>query len=425
MDLRKGLELMSDRVAVIQRCIGQISVWLGGAALSIVLAQTFTKPAGAQSFFGTVITDPTVGADRGSASRVRPVDDITGYLTFDTYGSEDVGPVTLGAGLSLPNLAADGDQLDVVFVLGGPSETNALELRAGGFSYRIPLGPDGTMLFTTLNHGEVVLGTERSLAFDLTGSRTAFAIGANHSWQLAQTARVTVEGEIAARDVQGDAFGVATIDESLRYARLALLYEQGIPLLLQRRLAVSVTRGLSDFGASPVQNPLSSTPGAASDFLRWAASAEASIPLSTDFVANVGVIGQWTEDSLPASQRSGFATNGYARGFDIGFVNEDRCLGARTELAYNIELPDLNAVAEGAPTRFTQAYFGVDFGILDNVGNASVAGTSDAWSSASFGFRTLRGNFIGEVSIAQILDAPAGPVSQADTRLWLRATIAF
>lgn len=425
MVIRKGLKLMSERVAVVRRCFGQVSVWMWGAALSIMLAQTFTKPAAAQSFFGTVITDPTVGADQGSASRVRPVDDITGYLTFDTFGSEDVGPVTLGAGLSLPNLAADGDQLDVVFVLGGPSETKAPELEAGGFSYRLPLGVDGTMLFTTFNHGEVTLGTARSLAFDITGSRTTFAIGANHSWQLGQTARVTVEGEIAARDVQGDAFGVATIDESLRYARLSLLYEQGIPLLFQRRLAVSVTKGIPGFGASPAQNPLSSIPGATSDFLRLAFSAEASVPLSTDFVANVGLIGQWTEDSLPASQRCGFATNGYARGFDVGFVNGDRCLGARTELAYNIELPDLNAVAEGAPTLFTQAYFGVDFGILENVGNASVAGTSDAWSSASIGIRTLRGNFIGQVSVTQVLDAPAGLVQQADTRLWLRMAIAF
>jgi len=382
-------------------------------------------PAVAQSFFGSVVTDPTVGVDQGSASRIRRVEEITRYLTFSTEGSRDVGPVVLGLGLSMPDLARDGDQLNVIFALAGPSEARDPELEAAGFAYRLPVGTDGTMLFTTLDYGEVTLGTASSLAFGLTGKRTALSLGVSRGWDLARFASVTATAEIAAREVQGTGFGVTTLDESLRFARLSLLYEQGVPLQFQNRYALAVTKGFSDFGASPAQNPLSSTRGGTSDFLRIAFSAEASVPLSLEFVANVGLIGQWSPDSLPASQRCGFATNSYARGFDLGFVNGDRCLGARTELAYNIELPDLIAASSGEPTRFTQAYFGVDFGMIDNVPNAIADGSSDNWSSASFGTRTLRGNFIGEVSVTHILDAPSGIVAQQDTRLWLRAAIAF
>ncbi len=353
------------------------------------------------------------------------MEETTSYLTFSTDGSEDVGPVILGFGLSTPGLARKGDQLDVIFALAGPSKASDPELEAAGLAYRLPVGMGGTMLFAALEHGEVTLGTTNSLAFGLTGERTALSLGIRRSWDLTQSAKVTATAEVGARDVRGTGFGVTTLDESLRYARLSVLYAQGVPLLFQRRFALAVTKGFSDFGASSAQNPLSSTPGGTSDFLRIAFSAEASVPLSGDVVANVGLIGQWSPDSLPVSQRCGFATNSYARGFDLGFVNGDRCLGARTELAYNIELPDLIAASSGEPTRFTQTYLGVDFGMIDNVPNAIADTTSDNWSSASFGMRTLRGNFIGEVSVTHILDAPFGPVEQRDTRLWLRAAIAF
>lgn len=404
--------------------VRRVHVWSWCAAFLLTFA-VCTTSAEAQSFFGTVVTDPTVGVDRGSASRIRPVEDLTGYLIYSTEGSDDVGPSILGFGLSAPDLTRDGDQLDVILAFAGPSVAGDPELVAAGVAYRRPVGTSGTTLFAALDHGAVTLGTASSLAYHLSGERTVLSLGGRRTWELARSASLTATAEVGGRDVLGTGFGVTTLDENLRFARGSLLYEQGIPLQFQQRFAVAVTRGLSGFGASPVRNPLSSTPGGTSDFQRLSFSAEASIPLSTDMVANVGVIGQWSPDSLPASQRCGFATNSYARGFDLGFVNGDRCLGARTELAYNIELPDLVAAVAGAPTRFTQTYFGVDFGIIDNVANTIVAGRSDNWSSASLGIRTLRGNFIGEVSVTQVLDAPSGVVAQPDTRLWLRAAIAF
>ncbi len=166
----------------------------------------------------------------------------------------------------MPDLARDGDQLDVIFALAGPSEAKEPELEAAGVAYRRPVGTDGTMLFTTLDYGEVTLGTARSLAFGLTGERTALSLGVSRSWDLVQFASVTATAEIAAREVQGTGFGVTTLDESLRFTRFSLLYERGVPLQFQHRYALAVTKGFSNFGASPAQNSLSSTRGGTSDF---------------------------------------------------------------------------------------------------------------------------------------------------------------
>jgi hypothetical protein len=91
----------------------------------------------------------------------------------------------------MPDLARDGDQLDVIFALAGPTEAWDPELEAAGLAYRLPVGTDGTMLFTTLDYGEVTLGTASSLTFGLIGKRTALSLGVRRSWDLAQFASVT------------------------------------------------------------------------------------------------------------------------------------------------------------------------------------------------------------------------------------------
>lgn len=391
----------------------------------LVLLMSLQTAAHSQSFFGSVLTDPTVGVDRGSASQIRKVGKATRFLTFDTYGSKELGPGTLGLGAALPNLATQGDQLDMTVVVAGPSTAGASELLAGGIAYRLPVNDRGTLLYASVDYADAKLGTAQSLAFGITGHRKVFALGVSHTWTLKQAATLAFVAEMSGRDVKGHGFGMPTADESLRFVRVSMLYQQGIPLLFQRRFSVSLTKGFDQIGASATNNPLSSTPGASSDFLRAAFSAETSVPVSQDFVVNAGVIGQWSADTLPLSQRCGYGTNAYSRGFDRSFVTGDRCLGARVELAYNIEVPKFGAKTVENGMRFTQSYLGVDFGVVENVSNHLAPGTSEGWSSVSMGIRTLRGNFIGELSVTTILDKPSGLVAQDDTRLWLRTAITF
>jgi hemolysin activation/secretion protein len=140
------------------------------------------------------------------------------------------------------------------------------------------------------------------------------------------------------------------------------------------------------------------------------------------FTVNLGLIGQFTNDSLPISQRCGTKTNEYTRGFDQGYVNGDRCWGGRVELAYNVMPP--KPMSNGG-LAFTQAYFGIDGGQVEDVPNAILPGTIDNWSSASLGVRTLYGDFIFEASLTRILDKPVGVIDQKDARLWVRGTVRF
>ena len=379
------------------------------------------QAASAQSFFASLIVDPVVGADRGSASQIQELDEAASFLTFSTTGSREAGRAVVGYAFGLPDFALSGDQFDAVALWAGPSEDGWRELLAGGVAYRFALASPDTLGFVNVDYGDVVLGTPETLALDVKGDRLQVAAGATRKLRLGETAEFSFGAEIIARDIRSSVLGTTVIDERLRMLRASVLYSDGIPLLFQKRFAASVTKGIPSFGASPEVNPQASVPGATSDFLRVSFAAEASVPLSRDWVINAGLIGQWTTDSLPASQRCGFETNSYARGFDYAVVAGDRCLGSRTELAYNIELPRPDADRQV----FTQGFVGIDVGRFENLANVVSPQVLDTWSSLSAGIRSLRGNFLGEIAATRILDRPSVAAGQDENRIWVRAAYKF
>ena len=393
----------------------------GTATAFVILLLSSGLPASAQSFFASNVTDPAAGVDRGSTSGIRKLDAPTAFLTFDTYGSEDIGPNILGLGYVQPDMAFSGDQLDVVGVIAGPSAEDSLELRAGGIGYRFPALGTRTEGIAYLSYANIALGTEANLAFDVSGTLSIGAVGIRHTAERENDAKLTSTAEVIARRATGTAFGTQVIDEDLRLLRVSTLYQQGLPNLFQRRFAAAVTVGLDALGASETSNGQASTPGATSEYLRASFSAETSIPLSEMWVANAGIIGQWSTDSLPVSQRCGYGTNSYARGFDQTYVLGDQCIGTRVEMAYNLQAPERTDTG----FLFTQVYLGVDVGRLWNNANDVVPSRTDQWSSGSLGVRTIQGDFVGEAVLTHIFDKPTGVAPQERTRFWVRAGYRF
>ena len=391
------------------------------SAFGVLLCCLGATASSAQSFFATPITDPATGADRGSTSRIRAFDEPTGFTTFSSNGAEAIGPYIGSIGYSYPDLALTGDQLDAVAVIGGPSAARGLELAAFGFGYRLALSNAGPTLHANADFGGFRLGTQELLPLKIDGNVVNVSFGGSQTWPLKSGGVLTGRLEFSTRSERTKIGGMEVVDEDLRFLRLALVRSQGQPYGFQSRFALSMTKGLRGFGASPVMNPMSSAPGVTSDFFRVALSAEASVPLRGKFLLNMGAIGQWSDDSLPVSQRCGYGTNSYSRGFDQGYVNGDKCLGGRLELAYDLQRP---APAD-RKIRATQLFAGIDGGYVWDNANALVLGSRDQWSSASLGIRTLQENFLAEIAVTRILGLPAGVTRQDQTRLWFQTAIRF
>lgn len=388
------------------------------AGTTLLLAAAST--ANAQSFFASNVTEPAAGVDRGSTSNVSKLDDPTKFLTFDTFGSKEIGPNIMALGQISPDLLFDEDQLDVISVIAGPSVDDALELWAVGIGYRVPIA-NGVLGYANFTHSDVELGSADTSALEITGTLRVGAIGLRHTKARENDAKIVSSIEFVGRQAEGTFLGMPNLDENLRLLRATVLYQQGLPNLFQRRFAAAVTKGIEGLGASEPDNPLASSPGATPDFLRASFSVEVSLPLSEMWVFNAGLVGQWSGDSLPVSQQCGYGTNAYARGFDQSYVRGDQCLGSRVELAYNVQLPKFDDTG----IQFTQAYFGVDQGRFWNTENALLPSRTDDWSSASVGVRTIQGDFIGEVSLTHVFDQPTGAPPQDQTRFWVRTGIRF
>lgn len=390
-------------------------------SLVFIFGAILTTPVLAQSFFTSIVGDPVVGVDRGSTSRVQSVENNTGFLTFSNTGAEEIGPYVVGLGAALPSLIIDNDQLDLIAVIAGPSDDGQKELLGGGIGYRINLPDTGYTFSVNGDVNDVRLGGAKSIAFGIEGEVANFALGLRKKWLGANKSRLSTGIEFIAHDENWRAFGKKQRDESLRLMRGSFSVRNGKPFGIRSRFSISALKGFDDFGASPKNNKYSSKPGITTDFFRVAIGAEISLPLSRRFVANAGVIGQWTNDSLPLSQRCGYQTNEYARGFDLAYVNGDNCIGGRAEIAYNLKLPQPSA----KKLSYSQAFVGIDGGLLKNNANSVSAGRNDSWSSLSLGVRALYGNAISEISLTEILDQPIGGFEQDNTRVWFRSALKF
>ena len=342
-------------------------------------------------------------------------------MTFDTYGSEEIGPSVQAFGLATPNLLFDRDQLDVVLVVAGPLETQREELLAGGAGYRFQFSETGPTAFANIDYARVTLGSKQSRAFNIKGNRTNLLFGLRQIWQLSKSASLTGSIQFGARHSSAEILGTSTLDEDLRLMRGTLLFQSGSLFGLSKRVGLSFTKGVSGFGSSGANNSFGSVRGSSAVFSTASFNAEVSVPLSASFFLNLGAIGQIADTSVPLSQKCGFGTNAYARGFDRSFVTGDSCLGGRGEIAYKVDLPGKKLM----PFAFSQVFLNGDGGQIWNAGNIISGASTHGWASVSAGLRTLTKKVIAEVSASKKLITPPGTVAQKDTRLWFRAALKF
>ncbi len=377
--------------------------------------------AQAQLFFGDLGDGVTVGVDQGSTALLPKVSTTTRFFSFDTYGSSGIGPDITTLSIARPGLLADEDQVDAVAVVAGALETGPTEVIAAGLGYRMPLGMAGLSWFVNLDHAEVVLGGQMNRALDLRGDRSNVALGLRQTWQTATSTTLKATLEMRLRRSRGDALSRTVLAEDLRVLQASLVGESGVPFGLRTRFGASVAKGLDTLGASDRANPAASLPGASSAFLRLSLAGEVSLPVSPRMVVNAGIAGQWADRSLPLSERCGYATNAYSRGFDQTVANGDRCIAARVELARYLAMP----AADRPEAPLVQGFAGLDGGRVWNLGNGILPPETQGWSSLSVGVRGLQGDAIAELAATRVLDDFRTSTTQDETRVWLRIGYRF
>lgn len=390
------------------------------AALCLALALAAASGAQAQSFFGTVGVENAVGVERGSTALVERVDVPTTLFTLDSFGSDDVGPWVSSLTFALPSVVASTDQIDVTFVVAGPGEVEKDELLAAGIGYRVEAWDPDTTLYMTASYARLSPDGSLTRPLSIDGSRRLLGLGLRRTVEADDVVTDYVL-ELRGRESKGRSFGWPILDERIAAIFAGVRRSTGQPLELQTRLGAAMSAGIAEFGDSTPPSALASVPGAARQFFRTSASAEASIPLSPLFAINAGVVGQWANAPLTASQRCGFGTNAYSRGFDQSEILGDICLSGRVELAANAFLPQ----PDGS-FLWVQPFAGLDGGHFRNLATRFDGNSTGNWSSASVGLRSLGTDWIAEFAWTKVIEAPAVAIATSgEERLWFRGGVRF
>ncbi|MDP2079386.1 MAG: ShlB/FhaC/HecB family hemolysin secretion/activation protein [Pseudotabrizicola sp.] len=390
-------------------------------AVVLLCSALMLSRAQAQSFFGDLGNGVTVGVDQGSAALLPTVSKTTRFLTFDTYGSVPIGREIASFSVAQPGFLVLGDQFDLVTVVAGFLGGGPTEVLAFGLGYQMPLNANGLAWFVNADHARVVLGGAENRALDIRGDRSNLSFGVRKTWSPSTDVTTRASLEVRSRRSTGQVLGFPVLEEDLRILQLSLRHERGVPFGFRTRFGASIAKGLSGFGASGRFNPAASLPGASAQFLRLSLAAEMSLPVSAKMVVNAGLAGQWADRSLPLSERCGYGTNAFSRGFDQTVANGDRCIASRVELARYLTLPTQDKPA-GV---LTQGFAGLDAGRVWNLGNATLAPSTRDWSSLSVGVRALRGGSIAEIAVTRILNDFNKAIPQDKSRLWLRVGTRF
>ena len=388
--------------------------------LALSLALAACPAAHAQGFFGSVGVENVIGVERGSTALVEQVDVPTTLFTLDSFGSEDVGPWVSSLTFALPDVLVATGQLDLTGVVAGPGETERRELLAAGIGYRLEPWDPGTTVYMTASYANLSPDGPLTGALSIEGTRRLLGLGLRRSVATGDVQTDYVL-ELRGRESKGRSFGTPILDERIASLFLGVRRVSGEPLGLQTRLGAAASAGVAEFGDSVPPGILASVPGAAGDFLRASANAEVSVPLSRVLAVNGGVVGQWSNAALAASQRCGFGTNAYSRGFDQSEILGDLCIAGRVELAANAFLP-----APGGLPVWVQAFAGLDGGHFRNLATRFADNSTGDWSSASIGVRALGADWIGELAVTTVLRTPPVAVSvEGEERFWVRAGIRF
>lgn len=389
-------------------------------ALILALALVAASGVRAQSFFGTVGIENAVGVERGSTALVERVEVPTSFVTLDSFGSEDVGPWVSSLTFALPGVAASTDQFDLTLVVAGPGDVEREELLAAGIGYRVQPWDAETTFYMTASYARLSPDGPLTSSLSIDGSRKLLGLGLRRSIEAEDVVTDYVL-ELRGRESTGQSFGQPILDERIAALFLGVRRSTGQPFGLQTRLGAAMSAGVAEFGDSMPPGALASVPGAADRFFRTSASAEASVPLSPLLVVNAGLVGQWSSAPLTASQRCGFGTNAYSRGFDQSEILGDICLSGRVELAANVVLPR----SEGN-FLWMQPFAGIDGGHFRNLATRFVGNATGDWSSASIGLRSLGTDWIGEIAWTKVFEAPSVAIATSgEERLWFRAGVRF
>ena len=331
---------------------------------------------------------------------------ISGYASYDNYGTRYIGPNELTVGIEFDSIFRSGDSTQ----LNATRTTRPQELKFIEGLYSMPIGTEGARLIFSANQA---LTRPSYILRPLKIDGDAFTVYAMLQYPLIRTRTQNLTADATANYIDSKVLtldpGLPLYTDHLRTLRFGLNYDLSDSWYGSNSASAHVEQGLEILGATPISR---STSGFTSRFGGSGHFTKMEVMLSrlqqfgaSRYSAYLLIKGQYSLEPLLATEQFGFggAQAALGRGYDSAEIIGDRGLAGSFELRMNLtpEKPLLQAA---------QLYMFYDAGVIWNAKNVVDQLKKQSATSAGVGSRfyftkNLSGNLLWAQPLTRQVDA--------------------
>lgn len=320
---------------------------------------------------------------------------ITGYFSYDNYGTRYVGPQEDTLSLAANSIIRSGDATSVTY----GTVPKGRELRYFDMNYNTPLGSEGwRWIFGGNDSRTRPLFTLAQL--QINGDAKTFYTNMSYPLYRSPTASATLTGAFNYFDSQ-----VQTIGNALLYRDHTRPIQVGVNSTIVDRyrgnnlINLTAEKGLKYFGATWDTSPTATTsrPGGTADFTKLNFQLSRLQPLFWRFSAFGLTQGQYSFNPLLTSEQFAFGGSQLGRAYDSAEIIGDRGLAGSGELRMDF-MPGKLIL------QTLELYGYYDAGVIWNIKFNQGVNMKSSATSTGFGARfSLLKNIYGNVMFTQPL----------------------
>ena len=261
---------------------------------------------------------------------------ISGAVSLDNYGSDEIGPAQIFGTVNLSNLYGKHDFTEFLAAVAVEFD----ELQYIAVEHGLTISDEGDKLAFDLAYTSTDSDEPASLgALDLEGESLLFTAFVERPLIRSRSQNLTLGGGFKLQNTKSDESGDGFTRDHLRSFVVTGTYDlidrfRGINLL-----AVEFSQGLDILGArgSGSNDPAPSRANGETDFTKIAASVLREQYLAPNISLRLALDAQYSLDSLLAAEEFGFGGSNLGRGLDSYAISGDHGLAGSIQLQYGAE----------------------------------------------------------------------------------------
>jgi len=263
------------------------------------------------------------------------------FAAIDNRGSRWLGPVQLFGTVVLNDALGIADRLAFTAV-GAPLQGGELGFVSG--AYDQPIGGSGLRANAFVSYARTRPGDELRV-LGLKGKSFSWGLGAQYPFLRSRATNVIGRISGVWRDSKSHNFLLNPIfDDKIRAAGAELLVNHADDLGGQTTARVGLTHGFLVFGATRLGDAAKSRALGSGSFTRVNGEISRVQPLYRGLHLLLGAAGQWTRETLLASEEFGLGGTQYGRAYDPSEITGDKGLAGKAELFYAIRAVGMGSV---------------------------------------------------------------------------------